>query len=325
LKTRTVVLREALDQHPAVAAWRALNGRTEMPSAVEVLKRWQHKSGVYRLRDVGPAGAAVIAKKMRPEDASREIRFYRHVLPALHVSRVAYYGDVVGPDGTAWLFLEDAGDERYDPSIMEHRMLAVQWLASLHTSQCGTLDIRAAGPAYFHGVLTQARKDLLSGLRHPSLTDTEADALRSIVSLLDVVDDTWSVVNHVCAQVPVTVVHGDFASKNVRLVSRHDRRDLVVFDWETVGIGPPAADLAVLHRSEDRQRYVSLMRYVWPSLQEQDADGLYQVGRLMRLLHAIGWETMSYSDSWVGRANERMAVYAQRLGELLREDVWRHS
>jgi hypothetical protein len=65
---------------------------------------------------VGPAGAAIIAKRSRQGPALVERTVYQEILPHLPVSGLRYYGCVEEPGGLfAWLLLEDAGGSMAGP------------------------------------------------------------------------------------------------------------------------------------------------------------------------------------------------------------------
>src|SRR5437868_13655145 len=74
-------------EHPALRAWYALlrgkdRFRRAAPAAVDTLKNTK-KAGVFRLRGVGLAGAAVIAKRCRRATAQIEYTLHQEVLPGL--------------------------------------------------------------------------------------------------------------------------------------------------------------------------------------------------------------------------------------------------
>ncbi|HET7088603.1 MAG TPA: hypothetical protein VFL17_08135 [Anaerolineae bacterium] len=122
-----------LREHPAVRAWGELWPRWAEPERVEILKD-HAKSTVYRLEGVGRGRTAIIAKRCRTDIAAIERTIYEDVLPSLPITTLHYYGFVEENDQFCWLFLEDAGQEHFSPVIEEHRALAAQWLALMHTS-----------------------------------------------------------------------------------------------------------------------------------------------------------------------------------------------
>src|SRR5438094_1019393 len=122
-----------LREHPAVQAWRELQPRRVEPESIETLQH-RNKSAIYRLEGVGPGGSAVIAKRCRQVTALVERAIYEDILPHLPIPSLHYYGFVEEEGPFCWLFLEDAGGEKYSPSIREHCVLAGRWLGRMHTS-----------------------------------------------------------------------------------------------------------------------------------------------------------------------------------------------
>src|SRR5262249_18350550 len=124
--------------HPAVRAWRELQPERVEPETIEILRGFRQeprKRSIYRLKGVGPAGAAVIAKRARRAPALLERIVYKDILPYLSISAPCCYGFLGEPEGRfCWLFIEDVGEERYSPLNAEHRCLVAQWLARMHTS-----------------------------------------------------------------------------------------------------------------------------------------------------------------------------------------------
>ena len=104
------------------------------PQAVTVLKgsKKKRKSEIYRLEGCAPGGESVIAKRCKRSTAELESTIYEDVLPGLPITSLRYHGMVDEGEEQCWIFLEDAGDERYSPLIPEHRRLAARWLAALH-------------------------------------------------------------------------------------------------------------------------------------------------------------------------------------------------
>src|SRR5260370_31672920 len=122
-------------EHPAVKAWGKLTPTHARPPRVVMLKPDKKRSAVYRLENAGPTGSSVIAKRTRLTNIAIELHVYREVLPRLPIRTLRCYGFVEDQDPAfGWLFLEDAGDERYSSGNDEHRALAAEWLAVLHTS-----------------------------------------------------------------------------------------------------------------------------------------------------------------------------------------------
>src|SRR5262249_11323861 len=153
-------------------------------------------------------------KRSSPERIQGERAVYEQVLPALAVPTVCYYGSLEEPEaGCSWLFLEDAGEERYSPLLGEHRALAGRWLARLHTSAtrlAGAARLPDRGPEYYLGCLRSARATILGYLGNPALTAQDVAVLATVVRQCEAVASCWGEVERLCAGMPRTFIHGDF-------------------------------------------------------------------------------------------------------------------
>src|SRR6266571_2454425 len=162
---RDRVVEVAPADHPgraAVEAWRRLARDSREPRRVFVLKPEKKRSAVYRLEGAGPAGSAVIAKRGRVARLATELLIYGEVLPHVPAATLRCYGSTDDQQpGFGWLFLEDAGEDRFSSGDPEHRALAARWLAQLHTSiPCqSTLETCLPGRQmeYYRTILSLAR------------------------------------------------------------------------------------------------------------------------------------------------------------------------
>src|SRR5207245_1528417 len=147
----------------------------------------------------------------------------------------------------SWLFLGHAGGEEYRPGRAEHRVLAARWLGALHTAAARTAPaagLADRGPSYYLGELCAARDEILRNLGNPALTPDDVTVLWAIVRMSEAVASRWDAVESVCALTLPTVVHADFAPKNLRVDGAGRTLTLLPFDWGSAGWGPPAGDLA---------------------------------------------------------------------------------
>ncbi len=283
--TALQVLRTDLIQHPAVRAWgKLLPGRVE-PECIEIIRE-RRKSAVYRLKGVGLGGATVIAKRRPMAIGSIERTIYEEVLPHLLVPALHYYGFTKEDDTCCWLFLEDAGSQRFSPLSEEHRALAARWLGLMHTSAArvaAKVPLPDRGPNHYLDHLRSARQAILRNLSNPALTAEHLALLETIVSQCDVLESRWSQVEQWCDDVPPTLVHGDFRPKNVHVRADPSGPALFALDWETAGWGVPAADLAPARGllpapQVDITLYWSTVRECWPGLDIQTVHRLATVG-----------------------------------------------
>ena len=287
--------RERLRSHPVARAWRTVRPGSPAPEAIEVLAAHRRRS-VYRLVGVGPGGASVVAKQVRPDDP--EIVIQVRILPLLEVTTLECYG-FVEPEGgrPATLFLEDAGELRFSRVSSANRRLAGRWLAELHAAVSETPEAQALlpllpdrGPSYYHKLLDQSRR-LLATWQSPDAT-AQATSERLLAGL-DAIELAWPEVEEVCALLPQTLVHGDFRAKNMRIRREADgTRAFLVFDWEYAGFGAPLVDLdsAVIEGYLDEA--------VGAGLNELRPETVGSFGKLMNTISAVSWFVDEGEDSW---------------------------
>lgn len=309
-----VILRGDLEANPAVVAWRRLHGGVSSPESIEILQREKGGSAaVYRIGGIGPSGSAVIAKGRRAGELEIPRRLYAEVLPDIAVPTLACYGFVPELDGRSWLFLEDAGDERYSQKVERHRTLAAEWLAALHSSAVagiGWLPRRDFGPE----LLQTAQHAVRGCLRHPALTSANVDTLDSILRRLHRAEDRWPEVETAGADLPESLVHGDFIAKNIRVRRLSGRVELVGLDWDSAGRATPVYELGVLPRGEDALRAYHARagegswRPSWPELVH-----LKGLSDLYWAVTFVEWETRSFRYESIESAMRRMDVYDRWL------------
>ena len=328
-----------LADHPAVTAWLSLGGAR--PRHVEVLKfKRFRKRGVYRLEGAGPEGETVIAKVCKRKTAEVEDAVYDDLLPRLPMPSLAYYGMLRDADRQhCWLFMQDAGDERYSPAQTEHRRLAGRWLATLqlHAGDfVRTSSLPDRGPRHYLVHLLNAREEIARHERREGGTTEGGRALADLLSKLDVVESRWAELTAVCETLPDTVVHGDLVPKNLRIIRGGQGVGLAVFDWETAGVGVQAPDLAQLLEPERvalarRQRSKRLDRFsanpcldTYRSVLGADAPGpdadtvarSAAVGNLFRCLAGIDWTCSQATSTWYPADDFR--VYSEWLADAMR-------
>ena len=314
--------RAELETHPAVEAWGRLHPAAE-PRGITLFNghKRRRKSDTYRLEGCGPDGTNVIAKRCRRSTAELERTIYQSVLSELPVSSLRYHGMVDDGDEQCWLFLEDAGDERYSPLISEHRRLAAEWLAALHGAAA---EIPAAsrlpdrGPDHHLAHLRSARKALVQQIADRAAAGEELRVLAALVSQFDALEARWSDVRAFCDTLPRTLVHGDFARKNLRVRGGEAGPALAAFDWEKAGWGVPAPDVARLRPDErlaaarfresgefggfcadpSQEIYGSILRNGSAQPSAETIELMATVGTLFRCLATVHWQTRRFSSAW---------------------------
>jgi hypothetical protein len=328
-------------EHPAVKAWSKLQPARLEPRKIETLKRGKKpkKTTVYRLEGLGPQGSAIVAKRCRQEKALVEQVIYEKVLPHLPTRTLRYYGCVVdAEDDSGWLFLEDAGAERYSSDIEEHRALAAHWLGLLHLT-AARLPVQALlpkrGPGFYLEELRSTRDALRQNLASPALQADDVAVLQAIVSQYDVLESRWPQVEAFCSRMPQTLVHGHVEKRNIRLRTTEWGSFLLVFDWETASWGTPAIDFAQVildSVSPPVTTYLSIVRPCWPDLNAQDLMQLASIGALFQMILSIGgayyglvydlWASSGLASDYAQWAIREIQSYRTRFDDAVRAVQW---
>jgi aminoglycoside phosphotransferase (APT) family kinase protein len=312
--------------HPGARAWKRLHPTTVEPASINVLRE-HDKAAVYLLGGVGVHGAPVIAKHCRSTAGLIERHIYEEILPDVPVTALHYYGHAREADGSCWLFLEKARGVPFSPSLEAHCVLVARWLAVLHTS-CARIPaaqrLPDRGPTHYLEHLCLARRRILR-VTEATPRSGERHLLQTVVRQCDMVESHWHDVEEWCADMPATLVHGDFRPKNVHVVTDggHDR--LVAMDWETSGWGVPAADIASARglRGEvaGLTAYLSIARESWPDLRLSSLQRFVEVGKLFRRLAAIDWCSISLAGRWV-KSIASMSIHRTELAAMIERARW---
>ena len=316
-------LRFELDDSPdaaaALAAWRSTGtgrGATKVERLVEFKhRRVYERARIFRLVGAGPRGEAVVAKGAPARTLAVDALVYREILPEVGLPAPAYYGYLDQGD-RSWLFIEEVRGEPFTHRSPAHRALAVRWLATLHarTSQLPLAErLPAETPEAYLRCLVTAREAIRTAWEA-----TPAPArpmLATLVATLDQIEAAWPDACRHCATMPHGLVHADFVNKNVIVLERHDREELMALDWGIAGWGAPAPDLEYLDPAE----YLALVRPTWPGVRLADVAALKAIGTVMRHLGLVEVWAASLSDqpAWaVERLGESVAILAQVGPEL---------
>jgi hypothetical protein len=329
------VLHTDLLEHPAVKVWAELGqGRVE-PERIEVLKQ-QTKRAVYRLVGVGPGNSGVIAKRCRHEKAVIERTVYEEILPHLPVPTIQYFGCAEEEDGRFWwLFLEDAGDERYSPLVEEHPALAAKWLGAMHTA-AESLRMKVSlpdrGPNHYLIYLQSAREAIPQIRAIPSLKSTDQTILQHVVSMCEFLEANWGQVEKFCDGIPRTFIHGDCLAKNVHVRMTQEGLTIAPFDWAGAGWGLPATDLGQLGlpyrhlppTNPDCATYLSVVQDHWPGLDIQIVQQLANLGQMFWSLKVIsrGIPDFDYKGAHIESTMNKFGVYKSVLANTIRSARW---
>lgn len=315
------VLREDLQDHPAVQAWASMWASQELPQRVEVLRRLA-SSEVYRLIGAGPAGHSVIAKRAPAAKTAIELLVYERVLPYLPVTSPRYYGSrpTDGPDGDRWIFLEDVGAERYSEANSVHLKMVARWVARMHHAAADLDAVRElpdGGPQRYLAHLRSAREKIQRRLPGPDLTADDVTMLLGVVDVLDRLEARWGLIDGLCEGLPATLVHGDFRPKNVYLRPNGGGHSCYPIDWETAGWGVPAADLTRI----DIATYWACARDRRPAPDLETVQRLVWLGRAFCAVAGIDWDSASLrfdTRRMFSRELASIAVLVRRLADAAR-------
>lgn len=312
--------------HPAVVAWRTLRPRQRVPLGVEELRAGPNVA-IYRLAGIGRDDTDVIVKRSPMSAAMIERAVYAQVLPDIPVSSPHFYGMAADQDGRGWLFIQDVGTTRFAPALPAHRTLAAEWLGRMHAAATRN-DVAARlpdrGAAHYLDHLRFGRETIGRSLDNPVLTPEDRHLLATVSAQCDALERGWKQIERLCADVPCTLVHGDFRSKNVRVRALDSGTSLFPLDWETAGWGVPAADLAATRgvtpvEQVDLATYCSIACEYWPRLDAAVLDELVAVGGVFRRLAAISWVSLHLAQAWPQKALASLHVYHDDLRALCRD------
>lgn len=300
---------EKILNHPATLTWLALNSDHNVPESIAMIHSEPNRSTIYRLAAAGPSRSPVIAKSTRIELAHFESLIYERVLSRLAISTPEYFGFLPDSDGvSAWLFVQDVGELRWDRNDPIHQQLAARWLAALHTGSVNLakdLPLPFRTQSHYRGILQNAHRKVISGMDNPVLSDQHLDVLRDVQKELERIDNCWEQVDLFCDRIPMTITHGDFVEKNLRLSQNRMGNTLFAFDWESTGYGVPAQDLAGV----DAAAYFSAVQPTWPHLTELLVRRLVRLGQVFWTLQLIDWASDNLGYSWAEGAISKQLIY----------------
>ena len=322
-----------LDIHPSIKAWGEFWTEPFKPNQIEIIKE-KKKGSVYRLFGVGPGGSNVIAKLTRQEKAIIERTTYEKVLPFLPVKTPRYYGSKKDGDGSFWwLFLEDVGDLRYSPFVDEHRMIAAQWFAALHSSAISInqrISLPCRGPDLYLSYLDSILALIPRILAILDLTRADLAVLKNILSMCEFIVANWIEIENFCTEIPRTFIHDDCLAKNVHVRTTGNSLTLAPFDWGGSGWGLPATDLGQLRlpyrgkppENPDLDLYLKLVRDVWPKFNFQLVQELANMGQLFWSIKVIYRAIPEFDYDW---AELKYVMYNFRIYEITLADSLRYS
>jgi Phosphotransferase enzyme family len=295
----------------ATALWLQVAPAGSRPSSVETLKPAHRKSAVLRLVGAGPDEQSIVAKRAARASIELEARVYRRVLSQLSVPAPCLHGAV--EDGeTSWLFLEDAGDVKFDPDLARHRTLAAGWMARAHGEArdlTSAAELPERGPGHYRALQHSVDALLREALANPALSSEERLIVEGASERVAAISSSWSAVESHFGRCPQTLVLGGFGPKNARVLGPGDGPVLMPFDFESAGHGCPAIDLVYV----DEAAYVREAQAWWPGLDVGGFERLRALGRLLGALKAIPGERKVLLGPSPSKAVAKLRWYRKEL------------
>jgi len=327
MSENVIIPKDNLVEHPAIKGWKTLQPNRIVPASIEILKK-KRRSPVYKLEGIGPQGADVVAKRSILASALVEHTIYENILPHLPIPTLSYYGFFKEENSEyGWNFLAYTNADKYSPRIEEHRVLAARWLALLHTSAlrfAGENRLPDRGPRYYLGRLRSAQAKILNSLDNSALTKADLAVLKNIVVQCEIIASQWRTIEKLCQLIPHTLIHGDFATKNIHVQVGHASLVLQPFDWGSAGWGSIAIDLAQAGMlpndywaSPDLATYYSVVREYWPHLKLEDLQMIAISGKIFRCLSCIDGDAENLAYLWVDKCMSKMQMYTNDMAEAI--------
>jgi len=326
---------ETLLAHPAVQAWRRLNPERVVPERITPAKFKANKTRshltVYRLQGVGPEGEAVIAKRCDRGEGLVERAVYERVLPHVSLPGPHFYGAVEDQD-VCWLFIREVQGEKYDVERPDHRAAAAHWLGVLHTEACsvaGRAGLPDAGPGRYRAQMRATRDAIRNHLDNPAFSSGDLAFLDVLLEQFDDLDEHWDRLERDCAGLPLTLIHGDFNGKNLRVQTTPSGPRVVAFDWADAGLAVPAVDLAQvatpsfrMSASPDLTTYRSVVHERWSECDHADIERLANCGAVFRALAVITWDANHLAEAWADAFLPNLQIYQTELVRALDHLGW---
>jgi len=306
-----------------VTAWRRLTGAAERILDTQRLKR-NNRTQVHRLELRAPA-QSVIAKRCRARAALLEHAVYTEILDRRRLRAPALYGfgpDPFTDDGHAyyWLFMEDLGPRRHDPSSEAERRGLAQWLGTLGALTAATSQTYGAPDRrlpYYGAFLGDAADGLLRLTRQRTVSPSVRELIDDVVRAVGRVEAGWARLESLADDAPSVIAHGDCLPKNI-----HVTGDAVVpIDWGSVGVGLPGADLGVSSVWFDQARevdpcveaYAATIRPAWPDVSAAVVRRLALAGRVLWALKLVAQSVPGFEFYATAKVETNLRLYSSLL------------
>jgi hypothetical protein len=248
------------------------------------------------------------------ERCAREERFYREI--AVSFAPRLYYSAVDDARRRVVLLLEDVSGGRQGDDLvgcsLDDAALVIEELAPFHALWWGKRAPARRFPR--SGGDPRERQERFAQRAEPFLGRYGDSLPPAICSIVDRLRSRLSDVAEAMYSRPQTLIHGDLHLDNMIFDTRSADRSVVVLDWQTVSVGPPAWDVALFLIGslsvEDRRaaegellaRYVELLgTYGVRGYSVEDLRRECGLALLVLLAGTVGWLTTLNRDELIGR------------------------
>jgi Ser/Thr protein kinase RdoA (MazF antagonist) len=252
---------------------------------------------------------AVALKLEEREAAEREALVYQRLLPAIGERAVRCHGTWEARDPrSAWMVTDWIKTSEFSATSPTQLESLSEMLARVHVGAVKRPELEALprrDGSHWRRLLVDARSVLEGGLHNPALRPADAGSLSTMVAIFDDVLAHWAHVVDVVDVVPSTLVHGDIAPANVRVVEGEHHNTVVLLDWETAGHGNPLADLPYV----DLKAYYRVARSAWPSLRPVTLGLLQTLGAVVWVAYVLLGERANFGSDYPHRAARKVPAY----------------
>jgi hypothetical protein len=175
------------------------------------------------------------------------------------------------------------------------------------------------GPEHYLMLLQGGRDTILSNISNPVLEPEYLPLLEAMVAHCDYLTLNWEQLACVCEEMPKTLVHGDFITKNVGVRTTQDGITVLPFDWEKAGWGSPAEDISRV----DIPTYWDTVQDLWPELDLQSFKRLANVGKVFRCLVYLDWIVPQLGEKTIEQPMHHLRPCETWLADLIQTVPWR--
>jgi hypothetical protein len=269
------------------------------------------------VKDLGTSGLLQDARAYKPAflyEPRREIETYQQLLKPARLGTAACYGAVADADSARyWLFLEKVQAlELYQVGDVDVWVEVATWLAGMHS--CSSLEVESVqqrnphlisyDAAYYRKWLDRATSYIGDGGSHD-----ERRALEAVAEALEVALERL-------AEVPRTLVHGEFYASNVLIGEGTAGRRICPVDWEMAGIGPGLLDLGALSsgwEDENRRAIARAYHTAWAkeawATEDRSFMNLLRCCELCLAVQWLGWAPQwqpppEHARDWLSEASK---------------------